>query len=302
MMQHTRNYTLFGMIIVIGLIGVVYLYTTITTIPSNFPTNKNFTVNENESLKSVSERLKTEGYITSSLLFRAGLSFLGKDRVLQLGGYAFPQPLPLLGVVATFVDGHPSSPLLSVTIPEGSTSFEVAVIIAKAIPALSVETFTKIINEYKANGKLFPSTYFLLPSYKEEDIVKLMLSTFTKKVEPTIDPSEIHAPLTSVNDVLVLASILEGEAKTSEDMKVVAGILLARLSKGMMLQVDAAKETYKQKGLPSTPINNPGLVAIDAVLHPTRSSYLFYITGNDGKMYYAKTFEEHKKNIKKYLK
>lgn len=290
------------MIIVIGLIGVVYLYTTITTIPSNFPTNKNFTVNENESLKSVSERLKTEGYITSSLLFRAGLSFLGKDRVLQLGGYAFPQPLPLLGVVATFVDGHPSSPLLSVTIPEGSTSFEVAVIIAKAIPALSVETFTKIINEYKANGKLFPSTYFLLPSYKEEDIVKLMLSTFTKKVEPTIDPSEIHAPLTSVNDVLVLASILEGEAKTSEDMKVVAGILLARLSKGMMLQVDAAKETYKQKGLPSTPINNPGLVAIDAVLHPTRSSYLFYITGNDGKMYYAKTFEEHKKNIKKYLK
>lgn len=290
------------MLVIIGLIGIVYLYTVITTIPSNFPTNKNFTVNENESLKSVSERLKVEGYITSPLLFRAGLSFLGKDRVLQLGGYAFPQPLPLLGVVATFVDGHPSSPLLSVTIPEGSTSFEVAVIIAKAIPALSVETFTKIINEYKANGKLFPSTYFLLPSYKEEDIVKLMLSTFTKKVEPTIDPSEIHAPLTSVNDVLVLASILEGEAKTSEDMKVVAGILLARLSKGMMLQVDAAKETYKQKGLPSTPINNPGLVAIDAVLHPTRSSYLFYITGNDGKMYYAKTFEEHKKNIKKYLK
>jgi UPF0755 protein len=302
MMQHTRNYTLFGMVLIIALIGVVYVYDEMVTIPSGFPINKNFTVNENESLKSVSGRLESEGYITSSLLFRASLSFFGKDRVLQLGGYAFPQPLPLLGVVTTFVQGHPSSPLLSVTIPEGSTSFEVAVIIAKAIPALSIETFTKIINEYKANGKLFPSTYFLLPSYKEEDIVKLMLSTFTKKVEPTINPSEIHSPLTSVNDVLVLASILEGEAKTEEDMKIVAGILLERLSKGMMLQVDAAKETYKQKGLPSTPINNPGLVAINAVLHPIETPYLFYLTGNDGKMYYAKTFEEHKKNIKKYLR
>jgi UPF0755 protein len=54
--------------------------------------------------------------------------------------------------------------------------------------------------------------------------------------------------------------------------------------------------------LPAVPINNPGLVAIDAVLHPTTTSYLFYLTGKDGKMYYAKTFEEHKRNIQKYLR
>jgi UPF0755 protein len=301
-MKETRNYTLFGMLTIVLLVSGVYLYTAAVSVPGSFPVNKTFTINENESLKSVSERLKSEGYITSPLFFRAGISFFGKDRNLQLGGYSFPQSLSLLGVVTTFVQGHPSTPLLSITVPEGSTSFEIAVIIAKALPSLSVDTFTRLITDYKADGKLFPSTYFILPSYKEEDIVKLMLSTFTKKVEPTIDQAEIHAPLTNVTDVLTLASILEGEAKTQEDMKIVSGILLTRLSQGMRLQVDVAMETYAKKGLPTIPLNNPGLVAIDAALHPTETKYLFYLTGKDGKMYYAKTFEEHKRNIQKYLR
>ena len=301
-MPDTKKYTLVGMIAVITLISMSALYTAMLSVPDTFPVDKNFTINENESLKSVSQRLESEGYITSSLLFRAGVSFFGKDRTLQLGGYSFPAPLSLIGVINIFVQGRPSAPLLSVTVPEGSTSFEIAVIVAKALPSLSIETFTRLITDYKANGKLFPSTYFLLPSYKEDDIVKLMLSTFSKKVEPTIGTTEIHSSLTGVNDVLVLASILEGEAKTPEDMKIVSGILLTRLSKGMMLQVDVAMETYKKKGLPLVPINNPGLVAIDAVLHPTTTPYLFYLTGKDGKMYYAKTFEEHKRNIQKYLR
>jgi UPF0755 protein len=271
--------------------------------PSNFPVGKNFTVNENESLKSISKRLEDGGYIRSALLFRAGVSFLGKDKVIHLGGYAFPEGYSLIKVIHVFSKGRADFPLLSVTIPEGSTSFEVASLLVKAVPSLSIDILGEIISKYNADGKLFPSTYFLLPSYKEEDVVKLMLSTFTKKAESLlVSSSEIPSPLTTENDVLVLASILEGEANTEESMKLVAGILLTRLSKGMPLQVDVAPVTYKQKGLPSVPINNPGLTAITAVLNPTASEYLFYITGKDGKMYYAKTFEEHKKNIKMYLK
>ena len=129
-----------------------------------------------------------------------------------------------------------------------------------------------------------------------------MLTTFTKKIATLDTSSLIKEPLSSEHDVLVLASILEGEAKTEKDMKIVAGVLLARLTQGMPLQVDVALETYKQKGLPKNPINNPGLTAINAVLHPITTPYLFYLTGNDGNMYYAKTFEEHKRNIQKYLK
>lgn len=301
-MKDAKNYTLLSMVVIITLILGGYGYKQALLVPDNFPTGKNFTINENESLRSISERLQKEGYITSPLLFRAGVSFFGKDRSIQIGGYSFSTPKTLLGMVLSFVNGHPTTPLLSITIPEGSTSLEVASIISRALPAASPSEFDSLIAKYHAEGKLFPSTYFLLPSYTEEDIITLMLSTFTKKVEHIIIPSKIAPPLTTVNDVLVLASILEGEAKYEEDMKLVAGILLARLSLGMPLQVDVAKETYAKKGLPERPLNNPGITAIQAVLSPIQTDYLYYITGNDGKMYYAKTFDEHKRNIKKYLK
>lgn len=301
-MKDSKNYTLIGMMVVIAIIASSYFYKQVLTAPVNFPSGKMFTINENETLKSISYRLEEAGYIHSPLLFRTGISYLGKDRSIQLGGYMFSAPISLLGVVDTFVRGHPDAPLLSATIPEGSTSFEVASLIAKVLPSISVDGFSAFITKHQAEGKLFPSTYFLLPSYTEEDIVKLMLSTFTKKTQNVIDPVQIVLPLTSEHDVIVLASILEGEAKSEVDMKIVSGILQTRLKIGMPLQVDVAKETYKKKGLPLVALNNPGLIALGAALHPTMTDYLFYITGDDGEMYYAKTFEEHKRNIKKYLK
>ncbi len=301
-MRDTKNYTGLGVIIVVALMGGSYFYQQLFSVPNYFPVGKNFVINENESLKSISKRLEQEKFISSPLFFRAGISFLGKDRNIQLGGYVFNTPLSLFGVITTFVEGRPTSPLLAVTIPEGSTSFEIASIITKTLPSVPATMFNEMISKYHADGKLFPSTYFLLPSYSAEDVVKLMVSTFTKKIATLSIVATISPPLKNENDVLVLASILEGEAKSQADMKIVAGILLTRLSQGMPLQVDAAKETYKHKGLPSVPINNPGLTAIDAALHPTITPYLFYITGNDGNMYYAKTFDEHKRNIRKYLK
>lgn len=301
-MNFTKKYLVTGVVLLIGSIIVLYFFQQLFLVPNTFPVGKNFVVNENETLNSISERLKKEKYITSPFLFRLGVSFLGKDRAIQLGGYIFDSPRNLSQVVATFVKGRPDTPLLSITVPEGSTSYEVAEMIVRIFPSLSAVSINNFIVKYHAEGRLFPSTYFLLPSYTERDIIQLMLSTFTKKVESIITTSSILPPLTSLNDVIVLASILEGEAKTEKDMKIVSGILLTRLTRGMLLQVDVAKETYKEKGLPNVPLNNPGLVAILAVLNPIFTGDLYYITGNDGMMYYAKTFEEHKQNIRKYLK
>lgn len=297
-----KKYLHVWLIVIATVIICIYLYTQALVVPYSFPVGRTFTIGENETLKSISIRLKKDGYIYSPLLFRAGISFLGKDRTIQLGGYVFNKPLTLLGIVTTFVQGKPSAPLITVTVPEGSTSFEVATIIGKVIPSLSPSIFREVISNYTANGKLFPSTYFLLPSYKEEDIVKLMLLTFTKKTQNLISKGEITSPLVTENDVITLASLLEGEAQSQVDMKIVSGILRARLIHGMPLQVDVATSTYKHKGLPSTPINNPGLIALDAALHPTASQYLYYLTGRNGMMHYAKTFDEHKKNIEKYLR
>lgn len=283
--------------------GFLYVgYQELVAVPSDFPVGRNFTINENETLRSVSLRLEEEGYINSAVFFRAGISFLDKDKDIRLGSYSFDRPYTLLGTMNKFIQGNPDAPLLSVTIPEGSTSFEVASLVARALPQISTDTFGRLISDYKAHGKLFPSTYYLLPSYQEEDILKLMVDTFEKKTETVLREDGIQEPLKNIDEAITLASILEGEANNKEDMEIVAGILIARLKIGMPLQVDVATETYKRKGLPNMPINNPGLVAIMAALHPVETVYLYYITGNDGKMYYAKTFEEHKRNIQKYLR
>ncbi|HCC05922.1 TPA: hypothetical protein DEP94_01000 [Candidatus Nomurabacteria bacterium] len=288
---------------ILGFLFVVFIFTfwSTKTIPNNFPVGTNFVVEEGESLRSISNRLQNENYIKSALLFRAWISFLGRDRHIQLGVYSFDKPLVLGAVIKKLVSGNPDAPLVSITIPEGSTSFEVASIIKKELPKLSVDIFGEKVFAKKADGKLFPSTYYLLPSTTEERIVDIMTETFDKKYEASFSKTKINSPLKDKDDVIILASILEGEAKTSTDMKIVAGILLKRLSLNMALQVDVAKETYNRRGLPIQPINNPGMIALDAVLNPTTSPYLYYITGRDGIMHYSKTFEEHKRNIKKFL-
>lgn len=297
------RFTFIG-IVFLSLMGMLfgYAYYMTNIIPSGFPVGSEFTVAENESLRSVSLRLEKENYISSALLFRTWVSSMGKDRVLQLGNYHFEDMASLGEVVKKFVEGTPDKPLLQVTIPEGSTVEDIANLMHKTISTISVEKFIQKVKEYKAEGKLFPSTYFLLPSHTEEEVIKMMTETFDKKYASMFVQITIPEPLTNIREVISLSAILEGEAKSEEDMRVVAGILIARLKRHMPLQVDVDKTTYTTKGVPVTPINNPGLVAMSAVFHASSSPYLFYLTGKDGKMYYAKTFEEHKRNIVKYLR
>lgn len=263
--------------------------------------NISFEVREGESLYSVSERLEDDGIVRSALLFRSWVSLLKRDTTIGLGVYLFDKPLTLGGVISKFVEG-PDDPLLSVTIPEGSTTKEIADLIAKILPHFSVDTFGELVHAKKLDGFLFPSTYYPLPSFTEADVIRVLNSTFEREYEKHFSEKEIPNTLSNRNDVISLAAILEGEANTEEDMKMVSGILQKRLQKGMRLQVDVAEVTYRKSGVPEQPVNNPGIVAIRAVFEPKDSPYFYYITGKDGRMYYAKTFEEHKKNIQKYLR
>ncbi len=294
--------TIYAVGVLIIVVVFTYGYYVTHTIPKDFPIGKSFIVEEDETLHSVSLRLENEHYIGSALWFRAWVSLLGRDRRVQLGEFVFTKPLVLGAVVKKLVLTKPDMPLVSVTVPEGSTSSEVAMIIKKELPNFSVDIFNKKVTVNKANGKLFPSTYFLLPSTSEERILTIMTKTFDNKYAENFKYSKMPTSLNNEEEVIVLASILEGEAKTKEDMQIVAGILLKRISLNMLLQVDVAKETYKIKGLPKEPLDNPGIISLFAALNPIKTDYLYYLTGKDGTMHYAKTFAEHKQNIKKYLK
>lgn len=166
-------------------------------------------------------------------------------------------------------------------------------------------------------GYLFPDTYRIWEDQLPEGLIQKQLQEFERRFGKVEIPSE-SAPLTSLDDVVILASIVEKEVHTDEDRRIVAGIFLARLREGMPLQSDATLgyftgsrrsranaddlaldsryNSYKYKGLPPGPICNPGESAIRAVLSPVPSKFRYFLTDNSGKVWYAQTLREHAAN------
>ena len=147
-------------------------------------------------------------------------------------------------------------------------------------------------------GYLFPDTYFFPPSATADSIVEMVRKNFDDKVAPLMD--DMSASGHSLFEVVTMASIIEKEANDDTGRRLVSGILWRRLALKMPLQVDAAPDTYKHQGFPPEPIANPGLDALDAAIRPTKSDYLYYLTGRDGLMHYATTFTGHQANLRHY--
>jgi UPF0755 protein len=190
---------------------------------------------------------------------------------------------------------HPT--LISVTIPEGFNADQIGNVFA---PKLANFSRTQFLSEAEGlEGYLFPDTYFFLTTATEKNVIESMSENFRKKIIPFLP--QITSSGQNEKDIIIMASIIEREAKGETDRRVISGILWKRLSIGMPLQVDSVPETYKIKGLPENPIGNPGLGTIQAAIHPQSSPYLYYLHDKNGNIHYAKTFTEHQANIKKYL-
>lgn len=177
---------------------------------------------------------------------------------------------------------------------------------------------------YGLEGFLFPDTYRIFKGASTEDVVRKMLSNFDKKLTPEMR-EEIERQGKTIYDVIIMASIIEKEVRTEKDMKVVAGIFWDRLKIGQAFQSDAGLSyalddnvaahsgkdleldspynMYKYKGLPPTPISNPGLAAIKAAIYPTYTDYNYFLNKPDtGETVFSVTYEEHLRNKYKYLK
>lgn len=264
--------------------------------PSNFD-KQEIQLEQGTNTTQVALELRDKDIIRSSIVLRGILKFRGTGGKLVPGEYLFDKPQNIFAVASRITNGDFEMPQKKVTIPEGSTNVEISKLILKTFPNFDVETFLN--GAGKDQGYLFPETYFFL-STSTDDIIKDMTTTFDTETHDL--QMEVKAQGKNWNDVVILASILEGEVRTTQDRKIVSGILQKRLSMGMGLQVDVSPITYKQTGLPEYPISNPGLDTLDAVVNPTDTAYLYYLTGTDGLMHYSKDFNGHKKNIQKYLK
>lgn len=191
----------------------------------------------------------------------------------------------------------PKEIVIPVTIPEGYDTSEAADVFASKLTTFDKDRFLLIAKAKE--GFLFPDTYYFFKLDNEDDALRLMSANFEKKVAPL--RSQIVLTGKTEKEIITMASIIEREAKGDADRSLISGILWKRLSLGMPLQVDAELETYKTKGLPKSPVCNPGLEAIKAAIYPEASNYLYYLHDKDGNIYYARNFEEHKANKLKYL-
>ncbi len=268
---------------------IFVLNNSIYAIPKDFKTNSSFEVSRGDSIYSISEKLEEEGYINSASLFRLISIYKNKNLKIAEGVYDFKESMNMWEMITKFTKGKSDRSSIVLTVPEGFTNLDIANRLSSiTADKISKEEFLNLAKPFE--GRLFPDTYYLNSSDTAESVLEKMLKEFDEKIG-------------NVNsEDIVFASILEGEAKSREDMQMVSGILKERLRLNMALQVDVAPITYKERGLPKYPINNPGENAFYATRYPTASEYLYYITGDDGKMYYAKDFATHKKNIAKYLK
>lgn len=251
------------------------------------------------STASIYKELKDKRSIKSIISFKFfSKIFMNGSRVIIPGDYLIKNGSPVWTVAWQISTGKFNINQVKITLREGLTNNEISQILKGKILNFNEDLFlSKVENK---QGYLFPDTYFFFPMDDTDEIIKKLSDNFNQKVFPL--ENSIKNKNKSLNEIIVMASILEGEASGKNDISIISGILWKRISIGMPLQVDIYKETYKNKGLPDHPINNPGLMSIKAAINPVYSDYLYYLHDDSGKVYFAKTFEEHKKNIKKYLK
>ncbi len=245
--------------------------------------------------------------------------FENREHTVLSGEYVFTKPVSLFTIAKRISSGDFGFPLKRFTVPEGMTIRQIADTIPSDFFHFNKNTFLALTKDKE--GYLFPDTYFFPTNIATEELIKTLSDNFDKKTSSL--KADILISGRTFKDAITMASIVEEEALTPEDRRIVAGILWKRIKVGMRLQVDpplsyvtgrttyeltlkdlksaSPYNTYTHTGLPPTPISNPGLDAIEATIHPTDSKYFFYLSDRKGIMHYAVDYAGHLVNKKKYL-
>jgi UPF0755 protein len=288
-------------------------------------------IEKGDNLPKVSRKLKDSGLkFNSQLLFFTSI-LLKIDRKIYPGRYDFQKGVTLSGLLKKFYKKEIST--IDVTIPEGSNLYQTAGLLHREIEldsALFVRACfdTSMIHRLGLNsrnleGYLFPDTYKLFWKMEPEKIIQMMVQEFEKAITDSLK-SQLRELNLSLYEVLILASLVESEAKIDEERTLISAVYHNRLKIGMPLQcdptviyalggldrpltlkdleVDSPYNTYRYPGLPPTPINNPGKASILAAFSPAQEKFLYFVAKGDGSHIFSVDLEEHNRaraNIKK---
>lgn len=297
--------------IALGVFLGLVIYAGFIRAPIAFPAGQLITIEEGSTIQEAANLLEEKDIISSSF-FLSILAEYFSDPGVQSGSYSFEKKLSVFKVWHRVTNGITGAPTIRITIPEGTTTREMAEIFSNKIPDFDPVLFRELAGPKE--GYLFPETYIVAPGITEESLIALMEDIFAEKIAEIEEEIDVFGE--SLHDIVTMASLLEREARRYETKRTVAGILWKRIEIGMPLQVDAVfgyiydtdtfsptfdqltatdspYNTYQNRGLPPGPIASPGLESLRAAVNPIETPYLYYLTGVDGFMHYGRTFDEH---------
>lgn len=280
---------------------------------------------------TVSNLLANRGIIKYAPLFRL---YAGNRYMFQQGRHSVSSSMTykeLLDTFASYADGGVGDQV-EVVIPEGSELHQIAAILEEKGLVTEYDFMNEVnygqfnygfVNaiprtENRLEGYIYPATYQIFPGTSPHDIVTMLLDAFNSKVMPVYNASNTTDP---IDYVVTMASVIEREAASEEEMPIVSSVFNNRLYEGRKLEscatvqyilgerkpvlseedteIDSPYNTYRNKGLPVGPICSPGLAAIRAALYPEQTPYMYFVAAADGsRNYFSETYAQHQEKVR----
>ncbi len=298
--------------------GSVFSYYTLLYKQNNLLEPMIFVVEKGSSLNQIAKQLKDKGALESVPVFKVAARLAGQSTALKAGEYTLPPRASAKELLEILVGGRTT--LRRVVIPEGKTSQQVYDMLMQTQGLLGELPSTP------ENGALLPETYTYSYGMPRKVLAERMKSDMQKTIEELWPERDEGLPYKTIQEALVMASIVEKETSIGEERARIAAVFINRLRKGMRLQTDptviyAVTEgtmelkrqltlkdlrtphpfnTYTNAGLPPAPICNPGRDSIYAVLHPLKTDEFYFVADGTGGHQFAKTYEQHKRNIQNW--
>ncbi len=308
-----------------------------------------FEIPSGSSTSEIADMLQEKGLIDNAFCFRVYSKISGADGKWQVGAFTLSPDMGYATLVETLQTMTPRE-TVTVTIPEGYTVEEMAKLFEKKNVCTADDFYNAVVSGdydydfvkaiptaadgkehkgriYRLEGYLFPDTYNFYVGSSGETVVQRMLENFDSKLTTDIR-KQIDERGWTIDQTIIMASLIEGEAASDEDMEKVSRILANRLKpdsgypklqlcstrdyvKGLLPTIpglpvtSVAYNTYEREGMPVGAINNPGIRAIKAALNPSDDAkiakcYFFATDYDTGITYYSETFDEHNYIIRKY--
>lgn len=270
------------------------------------------------SLRKIAKQLYRAGIISSPSVFEIGARANGSAFAIKAGEYSIPERASAKMVLSILTSGN--TYIRKLVVPEGLTSHQI-VRLMEGMYGLVGE-----VKHYPKNGTLMPNTYYYSYGDSREDLLRRMKNAMDRALDELWQNRDEALPIKTVQEAVILASIVEKETARHEERAHIASVFHNRLRKGMKLQSDPTvvfaltegKEdlgrnltysdlrvengynTYFVPRLPMGPISNPGYAALKAVLHPDKTEDLYFVANGKGGHVFSKTYAEHENNVAQY--